>query len=107
MAMNDDELEVGTEGDYIPSVTDVQALDNYKLRVTLSDGRKGIFSMSPYLDKGNLRELKDPRYFRRVFIDNDTVTWPHGQDIDPELIEEKLQPDPERAPSWAADNKRK
>jgi hypothetical protein len=74
-------------------VVAVESLDNYKLRVTLSDGRKGIFDVLPYLDEGVFLEMKDPVYFRRVYVDYGTVVWPHDQDIAPETIEYLLQPE--------------
>jgi hypothetical protein len=92
--MENDELDIGEEGADIISVVAVEPEENYSLRVTLSDGRKGIFDMSPYLDKGVFRELKDRQYFRRVYVDYNTVVWPHGQDIDPETIDYLLQPEP-------------
>ena len=76
------------------AVVAVEPLENYKLKVTLSDGRKGIFDVSPYLDMEVFRELKDPQYFRRVFAAYDTVVWPHGQDIAPETIAYELQLEP-------------
>jgi hypothetical protein len=74
-------------------VVAVESLDNYKLRVTLSDGRKGIFDVLPYLDEGVFLEMKDPVYFRRVYVDYGTVVWPHDQDIAPETIEYLVQPE--------------
>jgi hypothetical protein len=88
----EDEIEYGPEP-YPVVVVVVEPLENYKLRVTLSNGRKGIFDVSPYLDMEVFQELKDPRYFRRVYVDYDTVVWPHEQDIAPETVELELQPD--------------
>jgi hypothetical protein len=72
----------------------VEPLEGYKLRLKLSDGRKGIFDVSPYLDMEVFRELKDPQYFRRVYINFGTVVWPHEQDIAPDSIEIDLLPEP-------------
>jgi hypothetical protein len=75
-------------------VVSVEPLDNYKLRIILSDGRKGIFDVAPYLDLEVFQELKKPGYFRRVYVDYGTVVWPHEQDIAPDTIEVDLKPDP-------------
>jgi hypothetical protein len=75
-------------------VKSVEPLADYKLRIILSDGRKGIFDMSPYLDRGVFRELKDPRYFRRAYVGYGTVVWPHEQDVAPDTIKMLLQPEP-------------
>ncbi len=76
------------------TVVSVEPIENSKLRVTLSNGRKGIFDVLPYLDTSVFQELKDPRYFRCVFLAYDTIAWPNGQDIAPETIELELQPEP-------------
>jgi hypothetical protein len=93
-------------------VVSVEPLDNYKLRLQLSDGRKGIFDVSSYLNMGVFRELKKTDYFRRVYLDYGTVVWPHEQDIAPDTIEMDLQPEPaleksgtdRYTPSWGNDN---
>jgi len=74
-------------------VVSVEAIDNYKLRVSLSNGRKGVFDVSPYLDKGIFQELKDKQYFRSVRVAYGGVVWPHEQDFSPETIEYELQED--------------
>lgn len=88
-----EEIIKGPES-YPATVITVEPLDNYQLRVKLSDGRSGIFDMSPFLNKGVFKELKDPEYFRQVFVSHDTVTWPHGQDIAPETVAYLLKAEP-------------
>jgi hypothetical protein len=78
-------------GKEMVTVVAVEPLENYQLKITLSDGRRGIFNVSPYLKSDFFKELKDIRYFRRVFLAYDTVSWPHEQDIAPETIELELQ----------------
>jgi hypothetical protein len=75
-------------------VISVEPMENYKLKITLSDNRKGVFDVSPYLDRGVFKELKDPKNFRRVYLAYGTVVWPHELDIAPETIEMELQPEP-------------
>ena len=43
----------------------VKPLSEYRIHVEVQDGRKGIFDMKPYLDRGVFRELKDIHYFNR------------------------------------------
>jgi hypothetical protein len=69
----------------------VEPIENYQLKVLLSDGRKGLFDVKPYLDKGVFQELKDPVYFKCVKVAYDGVMWPHEQDLSPETIEYGLQ----------------
>jgi hypothetical protein len=67
-------------------VTFVKPLPYHRIYVELASGRRGVFDLSPYLDHGVFRELKDPAYFSRVGIQHGAVTWPHDQDIAPETL---------------------
>ncbi len=71
-------------------VTIVKALDDYKIYVEIEDGRQGIFDMTPYLDKGVFKELKDVSYFKQVSILFGAVTWPNEQDIAPETLVDEM-----------------
>jgi hypothetical protein len=75
----------------IPDVVDFEILSDHKIKVALSDGRKGIFDVKPYLDRGIFKELKDYNYFKRARIEFGTITWPNEQDFSPETIEIKMQ----------------
>ena len=77
----------------------VKPLAAYRIYVEIEDGRKGVFDLTPYLDHGVFRELKDVRYFNRVDIVLGAVTWPHEQDIAPETLLSGLIPaNPPHAP---------
>lgn len=64
----------------------VKPKPEYKIYVEIEDGRKGVFDMKPYLDRGIFTELKDINYFARVGVVFGAVTWPHEQDIAPETL---------------------
>ena len=70
----------------------VRPLPDYRIYVEIEDGREGIFDLKPYLDRGVLRELRDVHYFRQVGIQFGAVTWPHEQDIAPEILLAGLLP---------------
>jgi len=76
----------------IPDVIDFEILPDYRIKVTLTTGNRGIFDVKPYLDKGIFQELKDYNYFRRARIEFGTITWPNEQDFSPETIEMKMEP---------------
>ncbi|MBI5115423.1 DUF2442 domain-containing protein [Candidatus Poribacteria bacterium] len=63
------------------NVISAEPFGDYRLRIQLSDGRKGLFDVSPYLDKGIFHELREPNYFRRVTVAFGGVAWPHEQDF--------------------------
>ncbi len=79
-------------------VKTVKPLPNYKIFVEIEDGRRGIFDMTPYLDRGVFRELRDVRYFNRVGILFGAVTWPNDQDIAPETLLAEMSPLESSAP---------
>ena len=69
----------------------VKPRSDYKIYVEIDDGRKGIFDVSPYLDRGLFKELKDINYFNQVSILSGAVTWPNEQDIAPETLIAEMQ----------------
>lgn len=64
----------------------VNPLSDYRIYVEVRDGRKGIFDMKPYLDRGRFRELREVDHFNQVGVVLGAVTWPNGQDIAPETL---------------------
>ncbi len=71
----------------LQNVTEFEILPDYKIKVSLSNGKRGIFDVKPYLDKGIFTELKDYNYFRNARIEYGTITWQNGQDFSPNSIE--------------------
>lgn len=82
----------------------VKPLENYRIYVETEDGRKGIFDLSPYLDRGIMSELRDIHYFNQVGILFGAVTWPNEQDIAPEtLLAEMISLDQNVEPNFATE----
>lgn len=67
-------------------VKKVKPLPEYKIYVELEDGTKGIFDVTPYLNRGVFKELKSIHYFNQVYILFGAITWPNEQDIAPETL---------------------
>ena len=82
-------------------VITVKPLPDFCIYVEIADGRKGIFDMKPYLDRGVFRELRDVHYFNRVGILFGAVTWPNEQDIAPETLLSGMGPVGSQASSAA------
>lgn len=76
----------------IPDIIHFEIMTNQRIKVTLSNGKSGIFDVRPYLDRGIFKELENYDYFRRARIEFGTLTWPNEQDFSPETIETKMQP---------------
>ena len=71
------------------SVTKVKALKNYELELTFENKETKIFDVKPYLDTGVFKTLRDENFFKRVKVSFDTIEWPNGIDLDPEVLYEK------------------
>lgn len=67
-------------------VTEVRALEGFRLRLRFQDGKQGVFDMRPYLGKGVFKELENPGYFSLVSVENGTASWPNGADMAPERL---------------------
>ena len=77
----------------IPDVLNFSILPDYRIKITLSNGKTGVFNITPYLDKGIFKELKDYDYFKRARIEFGTIVWPNEQDFSPETIDIQMEED--------------
>ena len=71
------------------SVKKVKPLSDYKLELTFENNEIKIFDVKPYLDTGLFKTLKDRHIFEMVKVSFDTIEWPNGIDLDPEVLYEK------------------
>ena len=69
-----------------PRVKDVKPTDDYKIILTFTNGETKIFDVTPYLDKGFFKQLKDKNYFKSVKPFMDSVQWQNGQDFCPDML---------------------
>lgn len=67
-------------------VVDAKANEDFSLDLRFDDGSVKRFDVTPYLNLGVFRELKDADYFKQVTIAFGTVRWPHEQDISPDTL---------------------
>jgi len=78
------------------SVTDVEALDGYAIRVTFSDGAVKEIDFSDQLAqaRGVFLPLRDPARFAEVRVNEEsgTIEWPGEVDIDPEVLYGRFEP---------------
>jgi hypothetical protein len=73
-------------------VTKVEPIGGYRLRFRFSDGTAGERDFAGLLDRTGpmIEPLKDQTYFRRVFIEFGTPTWPNGFDLAPWALHGEL-----------------
>ena len=69
-----------------PRIKTVIPTEDYKLKLTFTNGEKGSYDCSSLLDFGVFQELRDKSYFKQVRVSDGTVTWPHEQDICPDTL---------------------
>jgi hypothetical protein len=69
-----------------PRITQVEPLPSYRLHVRFANGEARLFDVSPYLDKGIFRELRDEGYFKRVRPIWGGVEWPNQQDLSADTL---------------------
>lgn len=70
-----------------------QPLDNFNVLVTFEDGTEKTIDLEPFL-RGSIfeRVRNDPAFFRSLAIEGNTVAWPNGADIDPDVLYYGLEP---------------
>jgi len=71
------------------SVIKVKPLIDYKLELTFENKEVKIFDVESYLDTGLFKKLRDENFFKMVKVSYDTIEWPNGIDLDPEILYEK------------------
>ncbi len=69
-----------------PRVKSVKPNDNYTLTLTFLNDQVRIFDMSPYLEIGIFKELKDKAKFNAVRVMLGSIQWQTGQDLCPDTL---------------------
>ena len=67
-------------------ITQIEPTDGSKLLVTFSKYCKKLFDARPYIGKGIFKELRNPRYFKKVRVVRGGIEWPHEQDLSAETL---------------------
>ena len=67
-------------------VDSVQAIPDFGLILTFTNGERRRFDMRPYLKYPVFRRLENPGYFSLACVGYGTVTWPDDIDIAPETL---------------------
>jgi hypothetical protein len=72
-----------------PGVIAVEPINDFKLVISFSNQEKRVFDMIPYFEHGLFKELKDINQFKKVRVAFDSIQWPNGADLDPEILYEE------------------
>jgi len=76
------------------SVTSVEVLAHYRLRLGFSDGTSREVDLTGALHGPIFEPLADPAFFAQVRVDHalGTVVWPNGADLDPLVLHGDFEP---------------
>ena len=70
----------------IHDIIEVEPSPNYYLKIKYDDGLVKTVDIKPYIDIGISKELENPEFFKKVYLDNGAVTWPNGYDFCPNFF---------------------
>lgn len=74
-------------------ILQVEAVGDFQLRLTFSDGSQGMFDGKGLLQRSGplLDAIRDPAYFRRAFIDAGALCWPNGLELSPTRVRDQCR----------------
>lgn len=73
----------------MPHVINASYVKDYLIKVKFDDGTEKVVDFTDYIGRGGIfSELREKEYFKRFFIDLNTVCWPNGADVAPERLYE-------------------
>ena len=74
-------------------VTELKPLDDVQLWVRFSDGTEGIRDYSDMLAEGGpmVEPLRDPSFFKSVFVSFGVPSWPNGFEVDAIALHMELE----------------
>lgn len=78
------------------SITSVEVLGHYRLRLGFSDDSSREVDLTGELHGPVFEPLTDPDFFAKVRVDPElgTVVWPNGADLDPLVLHGDFKPAP-------------
>ena len=74
-------------------VSRIDRIDGHRLRVRFSDESMGEYDFARMVSEPGpmVEPLRDPAYFKRVFLENGAPTWPNGFDVAPEWLRREME----------------
>ena len=91
-----------TQLDPLVRVRAAEPLEDYRVRVEFEDGTRKELDLEPYLRGPIFDPIRNDRgVFRSLKVQDGTVTWGNGADIDPDVLYYD-----ELKPAWTEERER-
>ncbi len=68
-------------------IDSVKVIDNYRIHVRFDNGVEKLCDISPFLEKGNFRELRDKKMFCSVRAIKWGIEWDNGLDLSADTLD--------------------
>ena len=70
----------------MPHVTSARRVRGFVIATRFDDGTEKHVDISQWFRGPVFKQLKDPNFFRKFFVEAGTLAWPNGVDIAPEAL---------------------
>ena len=71
---------------YLPQVVGARYVNGFVVLTRFDDGSEKQIDVSQWFRGPVFEPLKDPKVFKKFFIEGGTLAWPNGVDIAPEAL---------------------
>ena len=71
---------------YLPQVIGARHISGFIVSTRFDDGSEKYVDVSQWFKGPVFEPLKDPKFFKKFFIEGGTLAWPNGVDIAPEAL---------------------
>jgi len=71
---------------YLPQVVRARHISGFVVSTRFDDGTVKRIDVSQWFKGPVFESLKDPKLFKKFFIEGGTLAWPNGVDIAPEAL---------------------
>ena len=71
---------------YLPQVVGARYVNGFVVSTRFDDGSEKHIDVSQWFKGPVFEPLKDPKVFKKFFIEGGTLAWPNGVDIAPEAL---------------------
>ena len=71
---------------YLPQVIAARHIREFIVSTRFDDGTEKYIDISQWFKGPVFKPLKDPKFFKKFFIEAGTLAWPNGVDIAPEAL---------------------